>query len=730
MAQDEETADQFREDRLVERCWIVWKQGYQWILTTNEQIAQARESLLVRQALHQWRTSTTERREMYRRVASLSDSRCLKVTLQVWREKLKQKQQVKWRQDMRARMKTVRDNHDARLKQDAWMVWKQKYHVVAADRNYCRRLLLRFFSAWKGRKSRLDQLQVRGEDLISLRERSQMERCWALWRHAIQLRQTENIVAGRVDLRILSDALDTWKRRLRENQGTDRHYDFFLMRRTLLSWKAAMDRLKVLDRKAAKHTSRQNDVLVRAVWRVWKAHERGKTLERVRTARFTVRLWQKWQDRLREQREREDLAVAFSLRSSSVLASSSLKKWMQVYKSHRNAEAYAVSYCNLRLQYRMMDAWRLQLRYQLQQFRAAKRAEKFFTTRKTWKKWLEKLADRKRERQVTVFEKKILQRYLHVWSQRAQDERQRKLLCDVMQERVNLRIMTNALNHWTNRVVDIKFRELEVGQQSDREVQAAAFKKWKELCIRHVEELSLMESYKDVKREAAESMRRVFYRWLNAARQARHKRLLLQEKEEQLKLTKVAHAWDKWREQYLAIRLQPMADAFLIQRQQNLVFRAFGIWHSRSTSLPAIRFHASHLKAKSWRIWRDSMPKALQSKRARESDRKAVLSKAFAKWVQAYKTKLELKAVARARYLRLPTAAPRQIGGPQLRAMPSTAQSARENDKQLTSAQSSPVDEKEGSSTRPRPTGYSEAIPGEAWHCESAFGKTAISRAP
>lgn len=32
MAGDEKEADRFREDRLVERCWEVWKQGYQWIV--------------------------------------------------------------------------------------------------------------------------------------------------------------------------------------------------------------------------------------------------------------------------------------------------------------------------------------------------------------------------------------------------------------------------------------------------------------------------------------------------------------------------------------------------------------------------------------------------------------------------------------------------------------------------------------------------------------------------
>lgn len=35
MAQDEETADEYRTNRLVERCWEVWKQGAQWIIVSS-----------------------------------------------------------------------------------------------------------------------------------------------------------------------------------------------------------------------------------------------------------------------------------------------------------------------------------------------------------------------------------------------------------------------------------------------------------------------------------------------------------------------------------------------------------------------------------------------------------------------------------------------------------------------------------------------------------------------
>ena len=59
-----------------------------------------------------------------------------------------------------------------------------------------------------------------------------------------------------------------------------------------------------------------------------------------------------------------------------------------------------------------------------------------------------------------------------------------------------------------------------------------------------------------------ENMRKMFYRWHTAARQSRHRRLLLQQKEEELKMTIIASVWDRWRERYLAIRLQPVVSLF------------------------------------------------------------------------------------------------------------------------------------------------------------------------
>ncbi|KAI0093593.1 hypothetical protein BDY19DRAFT_989156 [Irpex rosettiformis] len=660
MARDEEEADRFREERLVERCFEVWKQGYQWIVTTNEQISQARDSLIVRLALHNWRAKTAGRRELYGRVAQLSDSRRLKAAIQLWRVKLKERKQAQWRNDMRMRMKTVHDRHEMKLKKDAWAKWRQLHRSRIAAQQYSQKLVLRLYNRWKTKLVALDRLENAAGQLIARRGKAQKERCWEMWKREMGVRNAERDMAERVGLRILSNAMGVWKRRLFSNQLADDHYNGLVQKHVFRRWQSAQGRTTALEHKAEQYRTRQDDVLIRAIWRIWKAHERGKLLERVKIARLYKQTLVKWAQRVDQQKQLEDRAIAFSLRSSSTLASGSLQKWRQMYTTHQNAQTFAMHYRSIQLRFKMMLVWRLQLRAKLKLLKQAKLVEKYFIVRNAWKIWQEKLAEKRREQKLKVFEGRLVRSYFREWVGRAQAQRSMKLSEESITQRVDLRIVSEALTRWTNRVADMKFRELEVSSQADRKGLTIAFKKWKNVCIRHVEELSLMESYQDVKRE--ENMRKMFYRWHSAARKSRHRRLLLQQKEEELKMTIIAGAWDKWRERYLAIRLQPVADAFLVQNQQNLVFRAFGIWHSKTNSLPAVRFHASHLKARFWRTWRDAMPRVLQAREARETDRASLLSKAFGRWMQAYKTKIELKAVARARYLRLPTAAPRQSG--------------------------------------------------------------------
>ncbi|KII88582.1 hypothetical protein PLICRDRAFT_698940 [Plicaturopsis crispa FD-325 SS-3] len=657
MARDEEEADRFREDRLVERCWDVWREGFRWILTTNEQIGRARDTLVVRLALQRWRARTEAHLDLYERVTILANKRRLRSALSAWRTKFKHSRQIHWRNDMRAKMKSVREKREGKLRKDAWAKWRQSYRSHLSGLHYSERLVLRSFQRWKDRLTAIDRLEDAADEFTRRRELRIREECWMRWRKAADIGDAEKTVIERVGLRIMGNAMDAWRRRVHENHTADAFYDIVLKKKIIRSWKTARDRIRGMEKKATKHLIRQDDVLLRAVTRVWKARERGRLIDRIKTVRLLKDVWSVWKARRQQQKDNEELALAFSTRAGLQTAFSALQKWQQARASHKNAHAFAVHYDSAQLRYKMLHTWRVELRVNLDMAKQARKAEKRFLVRRTWGIWMSKLRERKRERKVVEFERKKLQTSFNVWLDKARQQQLRKLAEKEIKYRVAQRIVKDALSRWTNHTINIKLREWKTSEDREKALMRSAFKKWQGVCKRHYEEFSLMESYQDVKRE--ENIRRMFHRWLTAARSARHRRLTLQRKEDELRLSLIAVTWDKWRDRFNDEKLRPIEYSVLIQTQKNIMFRAFGVWHSKTKSLPAIRFHATNTKAKFWEIWRGAMPRALQAKSAREMEKRNVLGKALEKWSEAYQTKIALKAVARARYLRLPTAAPR-----------------------------------------------------------------------
>lgn len=53
----------------------------------------------------------------------------------------------------------------------------------------------------------------------------------------------------------------------------------------------------------------------------------------------------------------------------------------------------------------------------------------------------------------------------------------------------------------------------------------------------------------------------MFHRWLSSAKTSRHRRLVLQEREEELRLIIQEKAWDRWREKFKAERLRPLVSS-------------------------------------------------------------------------------------------------------------------------------------------------------------------------
>jgi protein SFI1 len=91
----------------------------------------------------------------------------------------------------------------------------------------------------------------------------------------------------------------------------------------------------------------------------------------------------------------------------------------------------------------------------------------------------------------------------------------------------------------------------------------------------------------------------MFHHWLSSTRNSRRRRVTLRQKEDVMKRACIAVAWDKWRDRFTNEKLRPIVSAHdfsgnmlnkpylqehsaTVQSQHNLLFRAFGMWHSKT----------------------------------------------------------------------------------------------------------------------------------------------------
>lgn len=111
-------------------------------------------------------------------------------------------------------MKIVRDNRDRKLVANAWTEWRRAFRVHNAEQHYAGKLVSRFYMKWRGKLSGLDSLENKGDHFALLLQKRDAARCWDLWRRTVALRRAESALAESVNLRILSTAVQTWKRRM------------------------------------------------------------------------------------------------------------------------------------------------------------------------------------------------------------------------------------------------------------------------------------------------------------------------------------------------------------------------------------------------------------------------------------------------------------------------------------------------------------------------------------
>jgi len=182
--------------------------------TTNQQISEARDLLILRVSVQKWQAKNQKRHEYRQQMCITFESRRLKWAMDVWRMKLHAKRQIQWRDSMRSRMKIVRLNREKKLKNDAWAKWRQLYQSRLSAQYYSKHLLARLFSQWRSRLAGVDAVDDAGENWAQVLDGRKLSKFWHVWRRASALRTTEGLLAERVNLRVMSGAITVWKKRM------------------------------------------------------------------------------------------------------------------------------------------------------------------------------------------------------------------------------------------------------------------------------------------------------------------------------------------------------------------------------------------------------------------------------------------------------------------------------------------------------------------------------------
>ncbi len=131
---------------------------------TTAQISHARDTFVLRVAIHKWRSALVRRRERMAQADARAGSHLQKAALVRWQLHLQERRKAAWRADMRVRMQTVRSLRDGALRRDAWARWRQLYQSRLMQQRFAVLLVERCFerSEERGARGRRESWSARG----------------------------------------------------------------------------------------------------------------------------------------------------------------------------------------------------------------------------------------------------------------------------------------------------------------------------------------------------------------------------------------------------------------------------------------------------------------------------------------------------------------------------------------------------------------------------------------
>jgi len=166
------------------------------------------------------------------------------------------------------------------------------------------------------------------------------------------------------------------------------------------------------------------------------------------------------------------------------------------------------------------------------------------------------------------------------WKMRARGSREHRILFEGIQGAIHHRMVSNSLQTWTQRVVEIRSREVSAVQAYETRLVSRFFGKWSLRLARIGNNESLMESLIQVREE--DLVRGTFRHWSNLFRRKRLLEKRLQDKLDEDRRMLLLGCLDRWHDRYREGILAEEEEQILRYRQDQTLRAFFAGWQDRT----------------------------------------------------------------------------------------------------------------------------------------------------
>lgn len=314
-------------------------------------------------------------------------------------------------------------------------------------------------------------------------------------------------------------------------------------------WKARLAHVRSFSTQAESFAQSAGKALLRNSFHTWKIAEHGKLLLHARKSRILRRSLTIWRARTRHHAVvHAQQADAFRRQGDIARARSSLTRWQARLSDRQKAVHLAASLSNRLVLQRSFRSWRKAGSAHRLEARKAQVARDFFVQRSALHAWHKKMKNRKAAAWVEDRRKRVLREVFDAWRDGARRSIRDAALVHGFYAALDQRLLHSALRTWTDRVIDIRARELSVSTNRANELVSKAFARWRSLTARHAEDLSLVDSFVEVQDE--QLGKRYFRRWLVRTRKEKALKQLLEEKLEEDKRNLLAGCYERWTDRF------------------------------------------------------------------------------------------------------------------------------------------------------------------------------------